>query len=52
MVVWQRVSVRVGLFFFWVGYRMGINEVLDFMPKAGTIIGVVAFFLMEVTVYV
>ena len=52
MALWLRVHVCVGLFFFWIGYFMGVNEVLDLMPKAGAVVGVMAFFLMEVTILV
>ena len=36
--------------FFWIGYFMGVNEVLDLIPKAGAIVSVVASSLMEVTI--
>ena len=44
--------MRIGLSFFWVRYFVGVNEVLDLMLKADTIISVVAFLLVEVTVEV
>ena len=46
------VSVCIGLLFFWVGYFMSIDEVLDFMPKAGAVVSVMAFLLVEVALLV
>ena len=44
MVVGSGVSVGVWLIFFGVKDLVVVNEVLDFMFEAGTIIGVMAFF--------
>ena len=37
------------LFSFWVRYFVGVNEVLDLMPKAGAVVSFVTLLLMEVT---
>ena len=41
-----------GLFFFGIGYFLGVYEVLDFVSKAGAVVGVMAILLVEVTVKV
>ena len=50
MVVGQRVMVCVRMLFLWVRYFMGVNQVLDLMPKASAAISFVTPSLMEVTI--
>ena len=40
------VFVCVGLFFFMIGYFMGVYKVLDFMSQTGIVFGVMAFLLV------
>ena len=50
MVVGYGVSIGVWLISFRVGNFVVVNEVLDFVFKAGTVVGVMAFLLVELTV--
>ena len=50
MVIGQRISGNVWLVSFRVGDLMVVDEVLDFVFKAGTVIGVMALLLVELTI--
>ena len=52
VVVRQRVMVCVWLLFLWVRYFVSIDEVLDFMPKAGAVVSVMALLLVKVAILV
>ena len=52
MLVGGCFFVCTGLFFFGIGYFLGVYEVLDFVSKAGAVVGVMAILLVEVTVKV